>query len=54
MWLLSQVGKATDCNSVTIGPNPLGASKPSKKLKKTFLKKFRKLLDFLFNIKYII
>ena len=25
-WFLSQVGKAIDCNSMIIGPNPVGTS----------------------------
>ena len=36
IWFLSQVGKAIDCNSMTVGSNPTGTSiqKKTKKLSK--------------------
>ena len=42
-WFLSQVGKAIDCNSMTVGSNPTGTSiqefeKSQKKLELKILK----------------
>ena len=32
VWFLSQVGKASDCNSLIIGSSPLGTSKLKKNI----------------------
>lgn len=37
IWFLSQVGKAIDCNSMTVGSNPTGTSIPEIGIQVDFL-----------------